>query len=79
MKKALIASMIAAATLAGCAMDSRTQLLATEGSAVPLDAFAEDIATLDEEAMNDYLEHGALSVGRLRSMIAVRSVASFVE
>ena len=34
----------------------------TEGSAVPLDAFAEDIATLDEEAMNDYLEHGALSV-----------------
>ena len=46
----------------------------TEGSAVPLDAFAEDIATLDEEAMNDYLEHGALSVGRLRAMIAVREL-----
>ena len=46
----------------------------TEGSAVPLDALAEDIATLDEEAMNDYLEHGALSVGRLRSMIAVREL-----
>ena len=46
----------------------------TEGSAVPLDALAEDIATLDEEAMNDYLEHGALSVGRLRAMIAVREL-----
>ena len=46
----------------------------TEGSAVPLDALAEDIATLDEEAMNDYLEHGALSVDRLRSMIAVREL-----
>lgn len=46
----------------------------TEGSALPLDAFAEDIATVDEEAMNDYLEHGALSVGRLRSMIAVREL-----
>lgn len=40
----------------------------------PLDALAEDIATLDEEAMNDYLEHGALSVDRLRSMIAVREL-----
>ena len=39
-----------------------------------LDALAEDIATLDEEAMNDYLEHGALSVDRLRSMIAVREL-----
>lgn len=36
MKKVLIASMIVTATLAGCAMDSRTQLLATDASAVQL-------------------------------------------
>lgn len=32
----------------------------------------EDIATLDEDAMGDYLEHGSLSDDRLRSMVAKR-------
>lgn len=41
---------------------------------VPLGESAEDIATLDETAMNDYLEHGGLSVVRLRAMIAAREL-----
>ena len=41
---------------------------------VPLGESAEDIATPDETAMNDYLEHGGLSVVRLRAMIAAREL-----
>ncbi|PWG65073.1 GTP-binding protein [Bifidobacterium callitrichidarum] len=39
---------------------------------VPLGESAEDIATLDEQAMNEYLESETLTVGRIRSMIAAR-------
>ena len=39
---------------------------------VPLGESAEDIATLDERAMDEYLESGSLTVGRIRAMIAGR-------
>ncbi|OZG59466.1 GTP-binding protein [Bifidobacterium myosotis] len=39
---------------------------------VPLGESAEDIATLDERAMDEYLESGSLTVGRIRTMIAGR-------
>jgi small GTP-binding protein len=43
-----------------------------DGEVMPLGPCAEDIATLDEAAMDEYLETGVLSMGRLRSMIADR-------
>ena len=41
---------------------------------VPLADLTEDIATLDETAMNEYLENESLSVDRLRAMIASRAL-----
>lgn len=58
--------------------DAAYPLPAVNGSSdddeVLLGALAEDVATLDETAMNDYLEHGRLSIARLRAMIAARKL-----
>ncbi|NEG56208.1 elongation factor G [Bifidobacterium platyrrhinorum] len=45
-----------------------------DGETVDLGDAAEDVATLDESAMDEYLETGALSVGTLRAMIAGRAL-----
>ena len=52
---------------------SRAPVL-SDDAVVPLGDITEDVATLDENAMNEYLENESLSVDRLRAMIASREL-----
>ncbi|PJM79310.1 GTP-binding protein [Bifidobacterium scaligerum] len=54
--------------------DAQTSNVQPLGRIVPFGDAAEDVATLDEQAMDEYLESGALTVGRVQSMIAARSL-----
>lgn len=59
----------------GAARDGDGGVREVDGAAtVDLGAAAEDIATLDESAMDEYLETGALTVDTVRSMIAKRTL-----